>query len=229
MRPCLRIAHPKQKPEAIFIRAIASAPFAPPPELEINGHEEVFSLAIEALSELCPIHLVYREGSDCKLFTQATHAEVHSASGPHPIGNASVHIQAIHPIKKNHQVVWTLSVSDVVSIGKWLKEGVYYPERIISVAGEGIPEEKRGYYRVNRGVSIEAIIGKLGEGVRVISGDPLTGEVSRGYLGFYDTVICAFPEPSERREVLHFLKWGSHISFNNLSLQFRINRAIGQK
>ncbi len=207
MRPCLRIAHPKQKPEAIFIRAIASAPFVPPPELEINGHEEIFSLAVEALSKLCPIHLVYREGSDCKAFTQATHAEVHSASGPHPIGNASVHIQAIHPIKKNHQVVWTLSVSDVVSIGKWLKEGVYYPERVISVAGEGIPEGKRGYYRVNRGVSIEAMIGKLGEGIRVISGDPLTGEVSRGHLGFYDTVICAFPEPSQRREFLHFLKF----------------------
>lgn len=206
MRPCLRIAHPKQKPEAIFIRAIASAPFAPPPELEVEGHEETFSLAVEALSKLCPIHLVYREGSECTTFTQASHAEVHSASGPHPIANPSIHIQAIHPIKRNHQVVWTLSVSDAIAIGKWLKEGIYYPERVISVAGEGVPEEKRGYYRVNRGISIEAVIGKLEEDIRVISGDPLTGEISRGYLGFYHNVICAFHEAPKQREFLHFLK-----------------------
>lgn len=207
MRPCLRIAHPKQKPEAIFIRAIASAPFAPHPELEVHGHEETFSLAVEALSKLCTVHVVYREGSECRAFTEISHAKVHSASGPHPIENPSIHIQAIHPIKKNHQVIWTLSVSDVVAIGKWLKEGIYYPERIISVAGEGIPEEKRGYYRVNRGVSIEAIVGELGEGIRVISGDPLTGEISTGHLGFYDRVICAFTEPKRHREFLHFLKF----------------------
>lgn len=207
MRPCLRIAHPKLKPEAIFIRAIASAPFAPPPELEVSGFEEVFSQALEALSKLCPIHLIYREGSPCDAFTKAEHAKVHSASGPHPVGNPSVHIQAINPIKSNKQVVWTLSVADVVAIGKWLKEGVYYPDRVISVSGEGVPEEKRGYYRVNRGVSLQAITGKLGEEVRAISGDPLMGEISRGYLGFYHSVICALPEASKQREFLHFLKF----------------------
>ena len=111
---------------------------------------------------MCPIHLIYREGSQCDAFTKAAHVKVHSASGLHPVGNPSVHIQAINPIKSNKQVVWSLSVSDVVAIGKWLREGVYYPGRVISVAGEGIPEEKRGYYRVNRGTSLQAMTGKLG-------------------------------------------------------------------
>lgn len=206
MRPCLRIAHPNQKPEAIFIKAIESAPFAPPPELEIEGNEEAFAVALETLSKLCPVHLVYREGSQCSSFTEASHAQIHSACGPHPVGNSSVHIQKIHPIRKNNQVIWTLLVSDVVAIGKWLTEGIYYTEKVISVAGEGISEEKRGFYRVNRGSSIEAVIGKEKEAVRVISGDPLTGVISSGYLGFYHNVICGLPEAKNKREFLHFLK-----------------------
>ncbi|QVL57821.1 MAG: NADH:ubiquinone reductase (Na(+)-transporting) subunit A [Simkaniaceae bacterium] len=206
MRPCLRIAHPNHRPEAIFIKAIESAPFAPSPELEVEGNEEVFAVGLKALSKLCPVHLIYREGSECSSFTQASHAQSHSACGPHPIGNPSVHIQAIHPIKKNSQVVWTLSVSDLIAIGTWISDGIYYAEKVISVAGEGMPEEKRGFYRVNRGVSIQAIIGKIEENARVISGDPLTGEVSSGYLGFYHNVICALPEIEKKREFLHFLK-----------------------
>jgi len=52
MRPCLRIAHPDQKPEAIFVQAVASAPFSPPPELEVEGYEEVFAKGLESLSQL---------------------------------------------------------------------------------------------------------------------------------------------------------------------------------
>ena len=206
MRPCERIAHPNWKPEAIFIKAIESAPFSPPPELEVDGNKEAFAAGLEGLAKICPVHLVYREGSQSLSFTEPSHVEVHSASGSHPIGNSSVHISAIHPIRKNNQVIWTLTVSDVIAVGMWITQGVYYSEKVISVAGEGIPEEKRGFFQVNRGIPTGAILGEIGKHVRVISGDPLMGEISSGVLGFYHNVISALPDPPVKREFLHFLK-----------------------
>lgn len=206
MRPCERIAHPNKKPEAIFVRAIESAPFVPPAEMQIEGREEFFAAGLEGLKSIAPLHLIYREGSSCSLFTNPPHGDAHSAAGPHPIGNPSLHIAALHPIKRNDQVIWTLSVSDVIAIGMWIKEGIYYADKVIGIGGEGIPEEKRGYYRVNRGSSLESLIGKYDDSVRVISGDPLNGTSSIEYLGFHHLAVSAFPEAEKKREFLHFLK-----------------------
>lgn len=205
-RPCEGIAHPKRKPEAIFIKAIESAPFVPPPELQVEGREELFNIGLEGLKGLAPLHIIFKEGSSCESFTKPLFGEVHSAAGPHPIGNPSVHIAAIHPIKRSDQCIWVLSVADVIAVGKWLKEGTYYAEKVIGVGGEGVSESKRGFYRVNRGISLESIIGKTDETVRVISGDPLNGSSMTHYLGFHHYVACAFPVGKEKREFLHFLK-----------------------
>ena len=198
MRPGLRIAHPDRKPEAIFVKAIESAPFAPPPELQIKGYEDFFTAGIKALKEFAPVHLVCREESG--VFSSSD-AQVHTASGPHPIGNHSVHIAAIHPITMNDQVIWTLNIVDVIAIGRWKLEGIYHTQRVISVAGD-----KGGFYRVHSGMPLADLIEE--ENVRVISGDPLTGvEVGpEGYLGFYHHTVCALSEPKEKREFLHFLK-----------------------
>lgn len=206
MRPCERIAHPKKKPEVIFVKAIESAPFTPPAELQIKGREELFNTGLEGLKKLAPLHVIYREGSSCRSFTHPSQGEAHSAAGPHPIGNPSLHIAAIHPIRRNNQCVWVLSVADVIAVGLWLTDGTYYTEKVIGVGGEGVPEEKRGFYRVNRGASLESLTGKTDESLRVISGDPLNGSSAIRYLGFHHSVVCAFPEENERREFLHFLK-----------------------
>lgn len=206
MRPCMRMAHPKKKPEVIFVKAIESAPFTPPAELQVIGQEALFEAGLEGLKTLAPLHIVCKEGSNCPSFTQSAHGEVHTAVGPHPIGNPSVHIAAIHPIKRNDQSIWVLSVSDVIAVGMWLKEGMYYTDKVVGVGGEGVPQEKRGYYRVNRGVSLASLTGKVDPAIRVISGDPLNGSSSIRYLGFHDHVICALPEGNEKREFLHFLK-----------------------
>ncbi|MCB1082275.1 MAG: NADH:ubiquinone reductase (Na(+)-transporting) subunit A, partial [Chlamydiia bacterium] len=206
LRPCNRIAHPQIQPEVIFVKAIESAPFAPPPELEVEGMEDYFAVGLEGLESLAPIHLVHREGSCCSSFTSQSCGKVHSATGPHPIGNASVHIAALHPIKTVDQAVWVLTVSDVIAIGMWLKEGRYYTEKVVGVGGEGIPENRRGYFRVNRGCSLNGLVEGGGDSVRIISGDPLCGMSSFGFLGFKHNVVCAIPEKDEGQEFLPFLK-----------------------
>ncbi|QVL55928.1 MAG: NADH:ubiquinone reductase (Na(+)-transporting) subunit A [Simkaniaceae bacterium] len=198
VRPGLRIAHPDQKPEAIFVKAVESAPFAPPPEIQVEGHEGFFRAGIKMLKEFAPVHLVCRE--ECGVFSDFD-AQVHTASGPHPIGNHSVHIAAIHPITMKNQVIWTLNIVDVIAIGRWKLEGSYHTQRIISVAGD-----KGGFYQVHSGTPLAGLIEE--EGGRIISGDPLTGvEVgTKGYLGFYHHTVCALSEPKTKREFLHFLK-----------------------
>ena len=213
-RPCNVLPSCHCPPDEIFIQAIESAPFAPPPHLEVEGKEDLFHIGIMVLSKLIGknVQLVYRSGSDCPAFYDADHSNHHTAEGPHPIANPSVHIAKISPILRANKRVWTLTVNDAILIGSFAKLGVYYPYRVISVAGEGIPDKKRGYFRVRRGALIENLLseGRLPSEVRYISGNPLTGKRvnKEDFLGFYDHIFCALPEKSEEREPFHFLRLG---------------------
>ncbi|NGX51055.1 MAG: Na(+)-translocating NADH-quinone reductase subunit A [Chlamydiae bacterium] len=207
MLPCDRLAHPDHLPDVIFVKALESAPFAPPSELQVEGREEEFSAGLEVLARFCPVHLIYKKGCTFPPFINAASVERHSGAGPHPIANPSVHIAALHPILKRDQVVWSLDVSDVAAVGKLITKGVYETTRVISVAGEGMEEERRGFFRVNRGTNILDLVGGR-EGVRYISGDPLMGVKvePNGFLGFTHQILCALPEGGEKRELFHFLR-----------------------
>lgn len=212
-RPFSILAMPYKPPRSIFVKAVESAPFVPPAELQVDGHEKDFQLGLSALQKLTNgfVHLVYREGSTCKAFTEAINVEKHTVEGPHPVSNASLHIERIDPIESAEDIVWTLNAHDVVSLGKLLSEGRYYTERVISIAGPGLVEGRSGYFRVREGYPIAALAsGRVPRGMqRLISGDPLNGhKVEIGdFLGFYDYVFCVIPENTER-EFMHFFKLG---------------------
>lgn len=221
VRPCNRLPSPDVIPDAIFVTAIASAPFAPPPELELQGHEILFQKGLTALASLCPVHLITRPES---VFLSVSDVETHTAEGPHPISYPSIHIAAIHPIIKNDQSVWTLGVSDVVAVGLLVAEGKYYHHQVLSLAGEGLSESKRGYFKLPRGFPIQDLIaGRCAdEKVRLISGNPLMGtKVEQDeYLKFFDTTFCVLPEPSEKRRFCHFIRPGTK-SYTNTRAYFK--------
>ncbi len=212
-RPFSVLANPQRLPRSIFIKAVESAPFVPPPELQVEGHEEEFQAGLTALSKLTdgPIHLVYQADCECKAFTEAKGVEKHTAEGPHPIGSHSIFIQHIDPITSPEDVVWTLNVHDVICIGKLFIEGRYYIDRVISIAGPGIIEDQRGYFRVREGCPIASLIaGRIPKKPqRLISGDPLTGNKvdMEDFLGYYHYSFCVIPENTER-ELLHFFRLG---------------------
>lgn len=214
LRPFNRIPSPKQIPRDIFVSAAQSLPFLPSDEKQVVGHEVDFQAGLETLSLLTDgkVHLVYREGSQCKAFTEATHVERHSVEGPHPSGNASFHIHKIAPIRHVKDYVWSLDVLGVITIGKMIREGRYFTDRIVSVAGEGIVEGRRGFVSTRMGVSLETLFADklLGHPTRLISGDPLTGASVEpsDFLGFYDTCFSAIPE-NTKREPFHFFRLGS--------------------
>ncbi len=212
-RPFENLSDPSKTPRNIFVKAIESAPFVPPTELQVIGNEKEFQAGLTALSKITngKVHLVYPAKSHFSAFTEAENVEKHTADGPHPIGNYSLHIQKIDPIKSVDDVVYTLNVADVILIGHLIQNGLHYISRIVSLAGPSIHEDKIGFYQVRKGISIATFTQNAlkDEPLRLISGDPLNGHrvEETDFLGFDDFVVCAIPE-NESREFLHFFRLG---------------------
>ena len=214
-RPFNFLAHPNKTPRSIFVKAIESAPFVPPAELQVAGYEKEFQTGLDALSKLTDgaVHLIYRQETTSRAFLEAKRVQKHTAEGPHPVANASVHIAQIDPIRSAEDVVWTINAHAVVAIGFFLLHGHYFVPRVISIAGAGILEGRTGYFKVREGYPISALLaGRLKKGaVRLISGDPLMGHQvePEDFLGYEDMVFCAIPE-NTKREFLSFFRLGGH-------------------
>ncbi len=213
-RPFNLLADPDKMPRSIFVKAIESAPFMPPAELQVLKKEKDFQAGLTALVRLTtgPVHLVYAKETSCKAFTEAKHVQRHTAEGPHPIGTHSLHIQKIDPIHSADALVWTLSVQDVVAIGHLVAQGRYLTEKVIAIAGPGVLPDRVGYFRARAGYPISSLIaGRIQKGsLRFISGDPLMGHQVDvdGFLGFGDLVFTVIPENRER-QFLHFFRLGA--------------------
>lgn len=214
-RPFCFLADPKKTPRSIFVKAVESAPLAVPAEFHVENHESDFQTGLNALKKLTegPVHLIYRSESSCKAFTEALNVEKHTVSGPHPAGTHSLFIHHIDPITSAEDIVWTLNAQDVVAIGHLLNSGHYLTEKIISIAGPGVLEGQRGYFKVREGHPIAGlIVGKIPKGTfRFISGDPLMGAkvTSEDFLGMEHNALCVIPENTER-ELLHFFRLGTN-------------------
>ncbi len=214
MRPFDRLAHPKKMPRSIFVKAIESAPFVPMAEMQVVGHEKEFQVGLSVLAKLTSgkVHLVHKAGIHFAPFTDATGVEKHTVAGPHPAGNVSLHIHKIDPIQHVGDVVWTVSVLDVIAIGTLFSKGKIAKDSVIAIAGPSVLVHERGLYRVRKGQAVNELIeNKLAPGMhRIISGDPLTGDecMAKDSVGMSDTVLCAFPE-EEKREFLHFFRFGA--------------------
>lgn len=228
-RPFNLLADPHKTPRSIFVKAIESAPGTPPAELQVLGNEKEFQAGLTALSKLTSgeVHLVYRQDSSCRAFSEAKDVHRHTAEGPHPVGNHSVHIQEIDPIRSADDCVWTVNALDVVSIGHLMLHGRSYIGRIISISGPGILPDRIGYFKARAGYPVEGLIaGRITHGdMRLISGDLLTGKhvSEKDFLGFYHTVFSVVPENTDR-EFLHFMGLGHNkYTFSKAYLSGHLN------
>jgi Na+-transporting NADH:ubiquinone oxidoreductase subunit A len=212
-RPLKRLAEPYKIPRSIFVKALESAPFVPPAELQVAGHERAFQIGLDALAKLTSgkVHLVHAIASTAKAFIEAKNVEKHTAEGPHPIANQSLHIQRIDPIESAEDIVWTVTAHDVVMIGYILLEGRYHIDRTVGIAGPAVLPEDIGFFRGRMGYPIaELLSGRVSsDSARLISGDPLMGmQVDNdSFLGFSHFTTCAIPE-CEERQFLHFFRLG---------------------
>jgi Na+-transporting NADH:ubiquinone oxidoreductase subunit A len=198
-RPYNIIAKPYDNPKAIFISGFDTAPLAPDLNFVIdNSPAGLFQTGINALTKLTggKVHLVLNGKADSSQVLKGTAGvEISYFSGPHPAGNVGVHIHHIDPVNKG-EVIWTVNLQDLIAIGNLFSEGVYKPEKIISLTGSEVMNPQ--YYRMLSGASVKACTeGKIKPGnVRYISGNILTGTriADDGFLGFYDSQFTVIPE-----------------------------------
>lgn len=211
MRPFQRPAHPKLLPKQIFVKALESAPFTPPAEMQVQGKEEAFQAGLKALSRFVDgkLHLVYRKGTSASCFVQAKETILHTVEGPHPAANPSVHIHHISPIETPQDTIWTLDAWAVTAIGTALLENRLLQERVIACAGEGFLPAFRGYSRAPLGIHLPTLCqNKLSSAsVRLLSGDPLMGQAGP-FLGHFHAVCTALIE-NHHRQILHFFRLGA--------------------
>ena len=199
-RPFAVLADPSDTPRDIFVTAYLTGPLAPEVNLIIQGKEAAFQAGINALSKLTSgsVH-VSIEGGRADLsdaLKSVANAKVHQFNGPHPAGNVGIQIHHIAPMKKD-EVVWTLDLAGVISIGQVFLEGKVSNERVIALTGECVSERK--HYKVVSGSAVAQVTAnKLAndKDVRFISGDVLTGRNvgTKGFLGTTDSQLTVIPE-----------------------------------
>ena len=215
-RPFGTVASPDSNPKAIVVSCFDSAPLAPDYDFAMRGRESDLCEGLEALASLTEgtLFVTSRPGGRLARFVEQhvaskrKNVRVEYFEGPHPAGNVGTQIACLCPINKG-ETVWTVNVQDVAVIGRWVRTGVYCPERVIAVAG---PQTKNPhYYRVIAGACIESIVedqklnpdypsiqaSEQGQGrLRVVSGNVLSGSriAEDGFLGAYDSLLTLLPE-----------------------------------
>ncbi|MEQ8909464.1 MAG: Na(+)-translocating NADH-quinone reductase subunit A [Vicingaceae bacterium] len=197
-RPYDVIANPDQKPKSIFISAFDSAPLAADNDFVVHGEDEVFQKGIDALAKLTEgkVHLTTNGAAKADdAFLKAKNVVHHQVSGPHPAGNAGVHIHHFDPVGRG-DVVWTVKPQDVLTIGRLFDAGKFDASRIVALTGSQAKDRK--YYRTFLGTSTKELFDQYtdSENTRYISGSVLSGTKidKEGYLGFYDSQLVAMPE-----------------------------------
>ncbi len=197
-RPYSIIANPDVSPKSIFISAFDSNPLAADNDFVVHGNGELFQLGLDAIIKLTDgkVHLNVRSGGTAsKVFLNAKGVIINEFSGPHPSGNVGVQIHHIDPINQGEHV-WYLTPQDVLTIGRFFKEGRFNSERIVALGGPSVSKPK--YFKTIIGASAKSIIESNinGDNNRIISGSVLSGTKIEqdGNIGFYDTQLSVIPE-----------------------------------
>lgn len=200
-RPYNTVPNPAVTPRDIFVSTFDTAPLAPDMSVVIAGQEEAFQYGIDVLARLTDgqVHLGLdgrSETAPSAAFTQAKNASKRYFKGKHPAGNVGVQIHHTAPVG-GRDVVWTLGVQEVITLGKLFLEGRFDTSRVVAVVGAEL--DNPHYVRTYAGANVGELVKEAGlkhDGVRYISGDVLSGakKDSNGYLNFYDDNLTVVKE-----------------------------------
>ena len=169
-RPFNRLIKKDNLPRSIFINTVNSSPYTPSFSYILKDHEELFQIGIELLNKFSVVHLVYNES----IFKNFKNCIPHKIIGPHPINSSSLHIIAIDPIQSSSDVVWSLDVYDVLSIGSLAKDGRIFSTKIISCDGDGFNPSDKFLIKTTEGAHIKEFFPNH---TNIIAGDPLSGKI----------------------------------------------------
>jgi Na+-transporting NADH:ubiquinone oxidoreductase subunit A len=199
-RPLAVAPHPTVTPRDIFVPAIDTAPLAADCATLLRGSEDAFRTGLQALSRLTDghLHLCTDGALELPEVENVDRLERHAFRGPHPAGNAGVHIHHVAPIAKRTDAVWVCPLQGVILIGRLFEEGRLVPDIVVASTGSSAP--RRTHVRTVLGAPLEAVTGgRADHEARYISGNPLTGRriTPAGFVGFFDSSLTLLPEVVE--------------------------------
>ena len=206
-RPFSKVPTPESVPAALFVTAIDTNPLAADPDTVLSEVRDDFEVGLRAVATLSggETYLCVRPGAAIADGLRAPVA-IEEFAGPHPAGDAGVHIHLLAPVSRN-RIVWTVGYQDVVSIGRLMRTGQLDVSRVVAIAGPPVSRPRLVRTRVGASVADMTRGEAVGEGVRWISGSVLSGKAAKGdvfgYMGRHDLQLSAVREGGERE----FLSW----------------------
>lgn len=199
--------NPTTEPKAIFVSAFRDMPLAADFETELEGNEEAFQTGLTALSTMGKVYLSVSVEQKSTALLNAKDVEINAFDGPCPAGNVGVQINHILPINKG-EVVWTVDPASVIFFGRLFLTGKVDLQKRIAIGGSEVIHPC--YVETIVGAPFSTILqGRLlhSEHIRIINGNPLTGNVSslEDYVGAHTSEITCIPEGDNVNEILGWI------------------------
>ncbi|MDP6964210.1 MAG: NADH:ubiquinone reductase (Na(+)-transporting) subunit A, partial [Planctomycetota bacterium] len=206
-RPFDKVAASTDVPQAIFVTATDTNPLAANPLDLVVGREQDVQAGLKALKTLAGNNKVYFNTSpdaDWSRFL-IDGVEQHTFSGPHPAGNAGVHINALHPVNLDRRV-WHIDVQNLADIGSLLNTSKLPTARKVAVVGPAAT--KCEIVETQRGASTNVFSSYADSKVRFISGSLLAGSTAnpgdeKGFVGRFAKQISIVNDDPQRE----FINW----------------------
>ena len=204
-RPFSKVPDPDVRPRAIFLSLHQTSPFSVDLEYLLKDSKKEIVDGLKLLSTLTDgnVFLTLKKGSDfLNDLDLDSNVNVNYFSGPHPSGNIGVHIHHLQPIANRDDLVYYLSLQDMISMVKTYNSGKYHFNKIVSCGGAGL--DRPSYYKIRRGTLIRDIVGDIDSSIyRIISGDVLSGKATSldDSLNSFDEILSVIPEIKEREFV----------------------------
>lgn len=198
-RPYNVIPNPAETPRDIFISTFDSAPLAANADLVVQGNEEAFQAGVDVLAKLTAgkVHLGLDgrgEKAPSAIFSEAKNATANYFTGQHPVGNVGVQIHHTAPV--GDDMVWTLGVQEVITLGRLFKDGRFDTSKVVALTGADLkkPVHVQTYAGANIGELLKNNIAN--DHIRYISGDVLSGEKKseKGYMNWQDNQLTVVEE-----------------------------------
>ena len=194
-------------PHSLFVNAMESNPLAPDPAVIISQAAEDFKHGLQALCRLMedkPLYLCHHKDHSPPL-PVGDNIQTKAFYGKHPAGLSGTHIHFVDPVNSKKSV-WYMAYQDVIAIGRLVRNGELFHQRIISIGGPCARNPR--LVRVCAGTNLSEILKdeRTTEHTRTISGSLFHGTKAEGvldYLGRYHSQVTLIEDVAPRV----FLGW----------------------
>ena len=205
-RPFDRVALSGTTPQAIFVTATDTNPLAVDPLHLVAGREADVQAGLKAMLTLSGGKVYFNtDGANDWSAFLVEGVEQHGFKGPHPAGNAGVHINALHPVNLERNV-WHVDVQNLADMGAYLNSGKVPTARKVAVVGPAA--SKSEIVGTQRGASMNVFSSYANSTVRFVSGSLLAGATAnpgeeKGFLGRFAQQVSIVDDTPERE----FINW----------------------